>query len=72
MTFAMLYAEDSSIVGTYESRDEALRALVAFVNAHPHLQDEIGIRQYESGRPAGEFEPASQVVGDALTQPHLL
>ena len=55
MIFAMLYTDDASIVGTYKSRDEALRDLTAFVNEHPHLQDEIGLRQYENGRPVGDF-----------------
>jgi len=72
MTFAMLYADTGDIVGTYQSREAAMRDLKAFVQAHPELQDEIGLRAYEGGRPAGDFETASAVVGeDALTQPHL-
>jgi hypothetical protein len=72
MIYAMLYAEDSSIVGTYDSREEALRALAAFVNEHPHLQDEVGLRPYKNGQPAADFQPASELVGDVLRQPHLL
>jgi hypothetical protein len=72
MTYAMLYAEDSSVVGTYETRDDALRALVSFVHQHPKLQDDIGLRPYENGRPAGDFQPASELVGDVIAQPHLL
>ena len=72
MTFAMLYAEDSSVVATYQSREDALQALVTFVTDHPDLQDEIGLRPYENGRPAGEFQPASALIGDVLAQPHLL
>jgi hypothetical protein len=72
MIFAMLYAEDSSIVGTYESREVALEALVQFVKAHPDLQDEIGLHPYEGGQPAGAFQAASELVPNALAQPHLL
>ena len=72
MVFAMLYAEDSSIVATYQSRESALEALVKFVNAHPHLQDEVGLRAYEGRRPAGDFQAASELVPNALAQPHLL
>jgi len=73
MTFAMVYAENGDIVGTYESRDAAMRDLLAFVRKHPELQDEIGLRPYEGGRPAGDFQSATALVGeDALAQPHLL
>ena len=73
MTYAMLYAEDASVVGTYASRDLAMRALLAFVRDHPEVQDEIGLRPYHDGRPAGDFRSASELVGeDALTRPHLL
>jgi hypothetical protein len=73
MTYAMLYAENGDIIGTYASRERAMRDLVAFVHKHPELQDEIGLRPYNRGRPAGEFESASTLVGeDALAQPHLL
>ena len=73
MIFAMLYAENGDIVGTYDSRDRALRDLTAFVRDHPELQDEVGLRPYEGGQPAGDFQSASQLVGeDSLTQPHLL
>jgi hypothetical protein len=72
MTFAMLYAEDGSIVATYESQDVALRALLAFVRANPRMQDEIGLRPYEAGRPAGAFKSASELLGSSLAQPQLL
>jgi len=72
MTCAMLYAETGDIVGTYDSRKRAMADLVAFVREHPELQDEVGLRPYDDGRPAGDFESASQLVGeDALVQPHL-
>ena len=73
MTYAMLYAETGDIVGTYESRERAMTDLKAFVRDHPELQDEIGLRPYDNGRPAGDFESASALVGeDSLSQPHLL
>jgi hypothetical protein len=73
MTYAMLYADDASVVGTYPSRDLAMRALLDFVAKHPEVQDEIGLRPYENGHPAGDFRSASELVGeDALTRPHLL
>lgn len=46
--------------------------LVAFVRDHPEIQDDIGLRPYDGGRPAGAFAFASELVGeDALAQPHL-
>jgi hypothetical protein len=72
MIYAMLYAENGDIVGTYDSRERAMADLVAFVREHPELQDEIGLRPYDEGRPAGDFESAAELVGeDALVQPHL-
>ena len=72
MTYVMLYAETGDIVGTYDSRERAMADLVAFVRDHPELQDDIGLRPYDEGRPAGAFASASELVGeDALAQPHL-
>lgn len=72
MVYAMLYAENGDVVGTYESYAAALDDLAAFVNEHPGLQDEVGLRPYENGRPAGEFEPASDLVSDRIAQGHLV
>jgi hypothetical protein len=73
MIYAMIYAENGDIVGTYGSRKRAMHDLLAFVRQHPELQDDIGLRPYEGGRPAGDFESASALVGEgALAQPHLL
>lgn len=72
MIYAMLYAETGDIVGTYESREGAIADLIAFVREHPQLQDEVGLRPYADGRPAGDFQSASELIGeDALAQPHL-
>jgi hypothetical protein len=72
MVFAVIYAENADIVATYESRDEAESELEGFVRDNPSLQDDIGLRRYENGRPAGEFEPASVVLADRLPQRHLV
>ena len=73
MTYAMLYAETGDIVGMYDSREQAMTDLAAFVRDHPELQDEIGLRPYDDGKPAGEFASATELVGEgALAQPHLL
>jgi hypothetical protein len=72
MTYAMVYAENGDIVGTYASEDEAVHKLAAFVNEHPDLQDEIGLRPYKQGRPAGDFRPASEVLADTIRQQHLV
>jgi hypothetical protein len=34
MIYAMVYAENGEIIGTYGSRDEAVRKLAAFVSEH--------------------------------------
>jgi hypothetical protein len=71
MTYAMVYAENGDIVGTYASREDAVRRLETFVELHPEVQDEIGLRPYEAGRPVGAYEPATDVLGDRVTHPHL-
>jgi len=68
MTYAMVYAENGDIIGTYGSRDEAVRKLAAFVSAHREVQDEVGLRPYENGRPAGEYEPAVEILRDHVAQ----
>jgi hypothetical protein len=61
----MLYAESADIVGTYDSFEAAADDLAEFVNAHPALADEMGLRPYLDGRPAGDFMPASEVAAHA-------
>jgi hypothetical protein len=68
MTYAMVYAENGDIIGTYGSRDEAVRKLAAFVGEHRDVQDDVGLRPYENGRPAGPYEPAVEVLGDHVAQ----
>lgn len=68
MTYAMVYAENGDVIGTYGSRDEAVRKLAAFVSEHREVQDEVGLRPYENGRPAGVYEPAVEVLGDHVAQ----
>ncbi len=70
MTYAMLYAENGDIIGTYTSRDEAVRRLAEFVERHPGVQDDVGLRSYEGGLPAGAYEPAIDVLGDRMPQQH--
>jgi hypothetical protein len=69
MVYALVYAENADIVATYDSYEAALTELAAFVEHDPYLQDEIGLRPYEDGRPAGDWTPASQLVEDHT--PHL-
>jgi len=71
MVFAVIYAEDAQIVGTYESVEEATERLAQVVASKPTLQDEIGIRAYEHGRPAGDWHPASEILAGEITQPQL-
>jgi hypothetical protein len=68
MTYAMVYAENGEIIGTYGSRDEAVRKLAAFVSEHREVQDEVGLRPYVNGRPAGAYEPALEILGDHVAQ----
>ena len=72
MVYAMLYAENADIVGTYDSFEAAAQDLAEFVNSHPHLQDEIGLRRYADGKPSGDFMPATEVVAGKLAQQHLI
>lgn len=71
MTYAIVYAENADIIGVYRSRDDAVRRLAAFLQQHPDVQDEVGLRPYKDGHPAGAFEAATEVLADALAQPHL-
>jgi hypothetical protein len=72
MIYAMLYAENGDVVATYDSWQEAERKLAAYVTAHPEMGNEIGLRAYDSGRPAGEFRSAVEILGDGLPQRHLV
>jgi hypothetical protein len=71
MVYAMLYAENADIIGTYDSRDAALADLASMVNDQPDLRDELGLRPYENGWPAGEFQSAGALLGDVLAQQQL-
>jgi len=71
MTYAMVYAENGDVVGFYGSREDAIDKLTAFVELHPEFQDEIGLRPYDGGRPAGPYESAVEVLGDHMTHQHL-
>jgi hypothetical protein len=71
MTYAMVYAENGDVVGTYASREDAVERLAAFIELHPEIQDDIGLRAYEQGLPTGPYEPAVHVLGDRVIHPHL-
>jgi hypothetical protein len=68
MTYAMLYAENADIIGTYKSMDEAMAELAQFVSDHPDLQDDVGLRPYAGGRPVAEFRSATDLLGNRLAQ----
>ena len=70
--FAVIYAENAEIVATYDSEQEASKKLAEFVAAHPSLQDEIGLREYEDGRPVGDWVSAAQLLDGHIAQPHLV
>ena len=72
MTYALICAENGDIIGTCASRADAIRWLAVSVQLHPEIQDEIGLRPYESGRPAGAYESAIEVLGDRMTDQHLI
>jgi hypothetical protein len=72
MTYAMVYAENGDIIGTYASRGDAVQKLAAFVSEHPSIQDEVGLRPYENGRPAGPYEPAIEALGENVSRRHLV
>ncbi|HTX07686.1 MAG TPA: hypothetical protein VME22_03685 [Solirubrobacteraceae bacterium] len=69
---AMIYAENGDIIGTYGSREEAIQQLESLVDRHPGVQDEVGLRPYHSGRPVGEYESEVDLLGDRMTQQHLI
>jgi hypothetical protein len=72
MTYAIVDTENSDVLATYSSRAEAERHLIAYVDAHPDHNHEVGIRPYADGRPAGPFESAAQLLGARLAQQHLV
>jgi hypothetical protein len=70
--YAMQYLEQGDIIGTYRSREEALRDLREFVSQQPGMENAIGLRPFEDGVPVGELEMAPDLIGDHRAQPHLL
>jgi hypothetical protein len=71
MTYAMVYDENGDVVGMYPSREDAVERLAAFIELHPEIQDDIGLRPYERGLPAGPYESAVDVLGDRVIHQHL-
>jgi hypothetical protein len=71
MVYAMLYADTADIVGTYESREAALADLATMVAERPDLRDDLGLRPLADGRPAGEFQSASELLGEQIAQQQL-
>lgn len=71
MVYAMLYADTADIVGTYDSREAALADLATMVAERPDLRDDLGLRALENGGPVGDFESASDLLGDQLPQQQL-
>jgi hypothetical protein len=69
--FAVVHTENWDVIRTYKSRSEAVEHLAAIVDEEPRLSEDVGIRPFDNGRPAGDFEPASEVLGERLTQHHL-
>lgn len=72
MIYAMVNAEHGDIIATYQSRGEAESKLAAYVEQHPETQDDMGIRPYANGVPAGDFASAVDVLGDRIAQSHLV
>jgi hypothetical protein len=68
MVYAMLYAENVDVVGTYDSFQTAARDLAEFAAANPDLQHEIGLRPYLAGVPAGRFIPLREVLAHAAAR----
>jgi hypothetical protein len=71
MMYAMVYAENGDVVGMYHSREEAVERLAEFIELHADIQDDIGLRPYDRGLPAGPYEAAVDVLGDRVIQKHL-
>jgi hypothetical protein len=72
MVWAVVFIENADIVATYDSRAAAEGTLAKYIGAHPHMVDDVGLRPYEDGRPAGEWEPASDVLADQIAQQQLV
>ncbi len=53
------------------TREDAVRKLATFIEQHPEVQDEVGLRLYDDGRPSGEHESATDVLGEQATHQHL-
>ena len=71
MVYVMMYAENADIVGTYDSRDAALADLADVLRQEPDLVDEIGLRPFEDGHPAGVFQTAGELLASQLPQQRL-
>jgi hypothetical protein len=55
----------------YASREEAIERLAEFIEIHPEIQDDIGLRPDERGLPAGPYEAAVDVLGSRVAHQHL-
>lgn len=71
MKYAVIYSENADVVGMYDSLAEATHVLERLVAARPGIEDEVGLRPYEAGRPAGAFKTAAVFLGDRIPQQHL-
>jgi hypothetical protein len=71
MTYVMLCAEHGDVIGTYATREDAICKLATFIEQHPEVQDDVGLRPYEDGRPSGEYQAATEVLGEQVTYQHL-
>lgn len=67
MAFRILYIDNGDVVAETTSYDAALTRLRAFLEEHPHLDDEIGIQEYDTdGKPLGALVVGVDVVGQQL------
>jgi hypothetical protein len=71
MVYAVIHAENADVLATYSAWEDAVEAITGYVSRNPGSEDEIGIRPYAKGRPAGKFESASTVLGDRVPQQHI-
>ena len=65
MTHAIIYAQNGDFIADFDSHDEAVEALREYVAEHPSVIDQVGLMEFDdSGRPAGEFMPASALASE--------
>jgi hypothetical protein len=67
VTYRVVFIDHADVVAEYSREHDAREQLRAYVQAHPHLVDDLGIQAVDDGgRAVGPLISAEDVVGEQL------